>query len=382
MPYDIQSAPATSPISLGQAIYLSETVNPIVTIGSSVFLRSGNFLVGEEATYPQAFSLFENFMAPYAPLGTGSPNNSAFSLVPVINSCSFFSGRWWLCGNYSTYGFVLSSSDGITWREDYRSPSFTPNRIVWHNGVYIIHMTVRSNNNQGLYTTTDFQTVTLRTSRFSDLNYLPSDAYSDGSIVMFSGTNGTIVTSPDGISWTTRTLPGSSASQNVNSIAKGPQGWVASNRLALYSSPDGFTWTARTMPPGFTSAPFGSFCSYENGYYMLTANTLIWRTADMTSWTEAGYTISTTSSGKVRWCSNRRWVCPMVNGNVATSQNGTTWTVVYSSIATGQTIDITTNGLDFMMGGPATPFVRFSKKTIGIVDRTVTPNGLLYMRIK
>lgn len=59
-----------------------------------------------------------------------------------------------------------------------------------------------------------------------------------------------ILTSPDGITWTTRTIP----NMTVNDITYGAGNWVLTGNLsssgAIATSPDGITWTARTTTAG------------------------------------------------------------------------------------------------------------------------------------
>jgi hypothetical protein len=145
-----------------------------------------------------------------------------------------------------------------------------------------------------------------------------------------SGTSGTIAcTSPDGINWTTRTLPSSS---NWNSICWSPELSLfctvssTSGTLAA-TSPDGIYWTARTLP---SSSNWSSVCwSPELGLFCAVSQSLpvIALSSDGISWKQVRLPISNTSVvSSIAWSNTARmFIVKSTNGIILTSIDGYNW---------------------------------------------------------
>lgn len=150
-----------------------------------------------------------------------------------------------------------------------------------------------------------------------------SVSYGNGLFLAMSGNSNSIsATSPDGINWTARTLP-------VNSTwfsAYGGGTWVATrhNSNQVYTSPDAITWTARTAP----STSFWRSVAYGGGRFVAVA--------------EGPTTSAMTSPDGITWSSgampsSQNWwrvaygngiFVAVANGSsvAATSTDGVTWT--------------------------------------------------------
>ena len=134
-----------------------------------------------------------------------------------------------------------------------------------------------------------------------------------------------VMTSPDGVTWTSRTAPpGSLAPQTWGSVTYGNGVFVAvgsSGTFRVMTSPDGVTWTAQTP------AEVNQWASvtYGNGLFVAVANTgtkrvmtstdgVTWtgRTAPANGWNAVGY-------------GNGLFVA-VGGGSVMTSPDGVTWT--------------------------------------------------------
>lgn len=90
-----------------------------------------------------------------------------------------------------------------------------------------------------------------------------SVAYGNGIWVAIGGTGTQAGSSPDGITWTARTMP-TSAQWNVVTFANGVFVALATaGSTAAATSTDGINWTARTMP----SASNWSAIAYGNGVF-------------------------------------------------------------------------------------------------------------------
>ena len=133
------------------------------------------------------------------------------------------------------------------------------------------------------YTSPDGVTWTSRT--MPSTNAWTSIAVNSAGLFCAVGnTSGTAAaTSPDGITWTARTLP---STATWCSIAYNGTNFVAipSNaaNTAAASSPDGITWTARTLP---TSAQWQQVVAL-GGTFLASSTTTAWATSpDGTTWT-------------------------------------------------------------------------------------------------
>jgi gliding motility-associated-like protein len=147
--------------------------------------------------------------------------------------------------------------------------------------------------------------------------------------VASSGTGNRVMTSPDGITWTSQT---SAADNNWTSVAYGNGLWVAvassgtGNRVM--TSPDGITWTARTSAAdnNWTSVAYG------NGLWVAVAtngtNNRVMTSTDGIAWTLR------TSAADNNWNSvaygNGLWIAVASSGTgnrVMTSTDGIAWTL-------------------------------------------------------
>lgn len=159
--------------------------------------------------------------------------------------------------------------------------------------------------------------------------------------------NGTtkVATSPDGINWTTRTIPGSSA--NWESICWSPglhlfvavaNSAAAPDDLALVmTSPDGINWTRRT--PSNTALPWYDVCwSAELGIFVAVCSSIYTTTSVMTSPDGINWTLRTTPVANywmsICWAASIGLFCAVAyNGNfvntdkIMTSPDGINWTI-------------------------------------------------------
>jgi len=126
---------------------------------------------------------------------------------------------------------LLISRDGISWTKDSAgSPSTTFSNITYGNGMFIA--AVDSAGIGLIKTSTDGR---IWTTRFIDTgyNYFDKARYINGLFVIM-GTGGTILTSPDGFNWTTRS---SGTRERINSATYGNGTYVVvgSNGIILTS---------------------------------------------------------------------------------------------------------------------------------------------------
>jgi hypothetical protein len=167
----------------------------------------------------------------------------------------------------STDYFAIST-DGYNWTtENGNSSSFSPVSIAYGNGLFV---SVSYVSGFGVETSPDGITWTTRTSAAD--NSWNSVTYGNGLFVAVGtvGTGNRVMTSPDGITWTIRT---SAADNSWRSVTNGNGLFVAvansgvGNRVM--TSPDGVVWTSRTSAADNSWYAVG----YGNGLFVaLTQN--------------------------------------------------------------------------------------------------------------
>jgi len=131
------------------------------------------------------------------------------------------------------------------------------------------------------------------------------------------GNSGTILTSPDGISWTSRIINTITTFQYV---AFGANVFVAAGGNSILTSSDGIAWTVRNQNSSIYGITWNNnqFVAVGGGGTILTSTNGI-------SWTQqTSGTINTLYA--VTW-GNNEYVAVGVYGTILTSPNGINWTV-------------------------------------------------------
>ena len=146
---------------------------------------------------------------------------------------------------------------------------------------------------------------------------------SSGSQFVAVGAGGTVITSPDGTTWTART---SNTTQTLTAVAWCSAQFVAvGNNGAVVTSPDGITWTARASgTTNFLNAVgcSGSMIAVGEGNDASTGE--IVTSPDGITWTQRPLSLTDAVYG-VTW-SGTGFVAVGLGGTVYTSSSGTTWT--------------------------------------------------------
>lgn len=157
-----------------------------------------------------------------------------------------------------------------------------------------------------------------------------------GLIIAIGGsTSPLLYSSPDGVTWTSRTSNLYASAQCTGVAHDGSSTWVAigassSGNINLSSSTNGTTWTARTSGVSVALRCVG----FGGGRWVAAGDSgnLIGST-DGTSWAHYTSSFSTTRIWGVAY-GGGLWVAVGETGKLATSSNGTTWTQQTSSFGT------------------------------------------------
>lgn len=302
---------------------------------------------------------------------------------------------------------ILTSSDGVNWTLQY--VNYILQDIIYHtvngNGIYVAVGYDSSNNYNGvILTSPDGNTWTKQPSAASSYS-LNRITYGNGAFVAVGGyrynqsssTNvydSVILTSPDGISWTTRTA--GTTSKQLSDVAYGANTFVAVGNGAILTSPDGVTWTSRIAGPtdnladitygtkwvtvgrpgsittsidGLTWTPRTSGTTYllygiayGNGTYVADGYNSVYNSSNQTytypsiiltspdgiSWTKR-YEGTNNGLNKIIYM-NGYFVAVGMNGTILVSPNGTAWQVAFSTTDRNLSGITYGNGL-FVAGG-------------------------------
>ena len=220
---------------------------------------------------------------------------------------------------------------------------------------------------------------TTRTSGFGS-TVIRGVTFGNGLFVAVGG-NGTLTTSPDGITWTARTSGFGTNSilgvtfDNGLFVAVGGNG-------TLTTSPDGITWTTRTSGFGATFI-FG--VTFGNGLFVAVGNNGVLTTSpDGITWTTRTSGFGTNSIFGVTF-GNGLFVAVGNNGVLTTSPDGITWTARTSGfgttiirgvtfgnglfVAVGDSGTLTTSGINYNPSTQfATPTVNLASGTTGVTS--------------
>jgi hypothetical protein len=121
-------------------------------------------------------------------------------------------------------------------------------------------------------------------------------------------------TSTDAVTWTTRTVP----ANTWNAVGYGSGNFViASTGGNIATSPDAVTWTAKTSPTVSTI----NGVAYQNNIWLAVGSSTLLASTDSNTWYSLFTNNQTTTYG------NGLYVIGAAAGRIATSTNGTTWSL-------------------------------------------------------
>jgi len=205
-----------------------------------------------------------------------------------------WSGAYWVaCGES---GKIATSTDGVTWTQRTSGTTNTLNGSAYGNSLYVV------GGDQGVLLTASNPTSTW-TSRTSTISSNGSIRFNDAIyyspsvpiwVVGFDGTvlgtsTGTLASSTDGITWTSRNSPFNIGFLNPGAFTSTASVIVGGVSLSagvdVMSSTNGTTWTNRT-PAGSYSAAY--FAAVDDAGLMVVGSEGVMSTTDGTTYTDRG----------------------------------------------------------------------------------------------
>lgn len=153
--------------------------------------------------------------------------------------------------------------------------------------------------------------------------------------------SGNIATSPDSITWTTRSTAGSRYENLVWSPELGLFCATANNdslQPQIVTSPDGITWTTRS--PGLTTSGITAitWSPQLSLFVAFTQESSNITSPDGITWSSVTSPTAFTSNSGITWSPELGLFCAVANTRIYTSPDGTTWTTRNTS--SGQWFDV------------------------------------------
>ncbi|MDY8045809.1 S-layer homology domain-containing protein [Paenibacillus polymyxa] len=212
-------------------------------------------------------------------------------------------------------GTIINSSDGIVWTKQDSGVTTSLSEIAWGNGLYVVV------GEQNILTSSDGEKWTPNTSKTN--NRYSTIAWGNGKFVA-GGSGNTLQYSSDGITWTSVTVTNSGYIPSVSWV--GDQFIASTVDMKLLTSPDGVTWTPRETGIndvitnvvkgdgkflgllGGITGEFGNIATSDNG--------ITWTTSSLST---------DTALRSVHYAGNQYTVVDS-RGYIYTSSDGTNWT--------------------------------------------------------
>jgi hypothetical protein len=244
--------PSGSPDQVGASQYLA-AVEDVASVSSERSVLGTWTTLAGAFSQSQSDALWIESLALFVTVGAVS---TAYTSPDAVNWTSRTPGA-----NVGTLGFlagvgvvgvgntgaVTLSADAITWGVQVSGTVENLRGVAAHGALFIV-----VGDNGKIITSPNGVAWTSRTSGVAPTQLL--GVASNGTIAVAVGATGTIITSPDGITWTTRT---SGVVVSLGDVVwNGSLFIVAGSSATILTSPDGITWTLRTVS-GFAGPFFG-----------------------------------------------------------------------------------------------------------------------------
>jgi hypothetical protein len=244
------------------------------------------------------------------------------------------------------YVAIASSSNGVTWT-DWPSPTNVEpyvefQSIAYGNGLYVAGATSRP-----LWVSADLINWTNPAPTLS-VDTIDDIIYANHGFVAVSGSDGVVLSSPDGIRWTLHELP-PVGYWYLQAVAHGNGVYVLAARDRLAASRNLTNWHVSDMG----SAAYARGVAYGNGRFVVVGSGPVLVSEDATNWVRTAYIShlqNVAFGGGYFVAVGGETDFPSSESSVWSSQDGATWT--RHSIFGGQALPAVTYGNgSFVTGG-------------------------------
>jgi len=288
----------------------------------------------------------------------------------------------------------VTSHDGATWTTSYSTDLQLASSLNYVNGTFEAEVsgnyeTVAPNGidvttQYGVFILTSPDGVTWTSRNVGTSGALPADiTYGNGIFVALGG-GGTIVTSPDGIAWSSENSIINHSFDGVTygngtfvAVGSGLDAYGNQNGGTLFTSPDGIAWSSENSG----NMKYLNGVTYGNGTFVVvgysTGGTIL-TSHDGVAWSSKNS--GTTNSLNGVTYGNGTFVAVGGGGTILTSPDGVTWSSKNSGTTNGLTGATYGNGTFVVVGGGGTILtspdgVTWTSKIFGTTDDL---NGVTY----
>lgn len=265
-------------------------------------------------------------------------------------SVAYGAGRWVAVSEGQQSGLLttrlMTSVDGVTWVSEPQSPVKDWQTMVFANGKFVALGKDPTTGVRLSATSTDGLTWTYFVTGFA-ANEWRSLTYGAGLYVAVARTGGTnsVLTSPDGETWTVRALP---SGAYIGSLAYGNATFVAVGSgfgtNYIFTSSSAITWISQTVPVSMTNLNSvvygnGKFVAISEGHATVSTDGITWSVREPISltftfgWFRVAYANGFFFASRYGYTTD----------NLATSSDGIAWTVTtapanfsYSALAANE----------------------------------------------
>jgi flagellin len=217
------------------------------------------------------------------------------------------------------------------------------------NGIKLLNRTEEATNINGSSNTSNTDVVVDWNSQISGTTEILRDITWDNNQYVAVGNNSTVLTSSDGVSWSSQTPSG--ISNNISSITWNGSQYVATNGGDILSSTDGVSWTQRYSGSlALTDVNWG-----DEQYIAVGGTSTLLTSTDGISWVDRSTTVPGDSDilWGVNWNGSQH-IAVGEYGKIITSSDGVTWNSE-SSGTTKTIFDVTWDGSKYVaVGGQGT----------------------------
>ena len=238
---------------------------------------------------------------------------------PTGLTCSVSNGSGSSTSNVTNVSISCSATSACASWTQRTVPNGNYQGLAFGAGLFV----APGNNSNQVITSPDGATWTSRT--IGSTSFWSAITFGNSRFVIVSNGGATAFTSTDGINWTSQTA----ISLNSRGIAFGAGLFVTtSTGSANYmTSPDGVTWTSRSMPGGQAGSAGSSTIAFGNGVFMVMGsennNTNYFTSTDGINWTLRTSPVTTGAAANVQFINGRFIMNTPYSVGMAANQIGT-----------------------------------------------------------